>query len=225
MRLITLPRLAVALVLVDLLVVVLHLLHVQAGASAPDLLLHDRLRINRDRGLAELLGYVQTLSAAGLLTVIYWRLREPLALAWAFVLFIVVADDAFFLHERGGISLADAWDLPNPGGLTAVDAGELSTWAILGAICLAALLLAARASSARERRATRPLVAAFLALIFFAVLVDMVHAGVGTKGTILGIEIDPAISLIEASGELFSMTAILLAAAARYCAAAEPQLT
>lgn len=214
-------RLAVALVLADIGVVVLHLAHLNAGGSIPSFLLSDRFAINRDRGLAELFGYVQTLAAAGLLVVLYRRTRQALLLAWAIVLFVVAVDDAFFVHERAGTWVAGALQIPATGGLRGSDFGELAVWAVLGTACLVGLVLAARASSARVRRANRPMVAAFCALIFFAVVVDMVHQALGAEGTsVLGLDVDATLRLIEAAGELFSMTLILLAAVALFLRAA-----
>lgn len=216
MRSSTFRLLVASLVVIDLVAVALHLLHVRAGVGSPEWLLSGRFALNADRGLAELLGYVQVLAAVALLVALFRHVRQPLPLAWAAVLFVVVVDDAFFLHERLGARAAAAWDLPATAGLRGSDLGELAVWALLGACGLVTLLLAARSSSAGERRASRPLVAAFAGLIAFAVVLDMVHQAVGGGGaTLMGVALNPALRFVEASGELFTMSAILLAVVAR----------
>ena len=204
-------RVALLLVLGDVFVVLLHLAEVRVGPLGPDWFPSARLRINQDRGLAETWGYVQTGLAAVLLVAVSRRVHEPLSLAWAGVLFLVLLDDAFFLHERMGEWAAETWDLPVTGGLREIDIGELGAWALMGVLALTALLLAARATGQQERRASLPLFAAFLALIFFAVVLDMVHQAVGAGGArLLGVELDPALRFVEALGELLAMTGILL---------------
>lgn len=153
------------LLLGDLVVVVLHLVEVRVGPVDPDWFPAGRLRLNRDRGLAESWGCVQTLAAAALLLVVHRRSGELLPLAWAGVLVVVVLDDGVFLYERLGNWAAATWDLPASAGLRPVDVGELGAGAVLGIPALGALLLAARGSSSEERRRSLPLLGAFLALV------------------------------------------------------------
>lgn len=114
MRSLPFRRVVLLLALGDLVVVLLHLAEVRVGPLGPDWFPSGRLRLNRDRGLAESWGYAQTALAVVLLLVVHQRVRQPLALAWAGVLTVVVLDDALALHERIGIWAAQAWDLPAP---------------------------------------------------------------------------------------------------------------
>lgn len=207
----TFRRVAALIVIADVFVVLLHLAEVRVGPLGPDWFPSARLRINQDRGLAEAWGYLQTGLAAVLLVVVYRRVHEPLSLAWAAVLCLVVLDDAFFFHERLGEWSAHRWDLPVTGGLRAIDVGELGAWALMGVGALAALLVAARATSPEGRRASLPLLGGMLALVFFAIVFDMAHQAVGAGGArLLGVELDPAFRFVEALGELLAMTVILL---------------
>lgn len=212
MRSLAFRWIVLCLALGDLVVVLLHLAEVRVGPLGPDWFPSGRLRMNRDRGLAEAWGYAQTALAVALLLVVHQQARQPLALAWAGVLTLVVLDDSLTLHERIGTWTAQAWGLPAPGGLRGSDLGELVAWAFMGVLALALLLLGTRASTPRQRRAMAPLLGGFLSLMFFAVVVDMAHQALGSDGDrFLGIEINPALRFAEALGELISMTAILVA--------------
>ena len=211
----TVRRVAVILVLGNLVAVALHLAEVRAGPLGPDGFPSGRLRINRDQGLAEVWGYLQTSVAVALLVVVFAKKQNALALAWAAVLTLVVLDDSLGLHERLGSRAGRALQLPSPGGLRPSDLGELLAWGLMGVVAVAALLLGWRASTHRQRSATGPLFGSFIALVFFAIVVDLVHQAVSSDNRqIWGIELNPAVRFAEASGELFSMTAIALAALA-----------
>ena len=47
------------------------------------------------------------------------------ALCWGLLMLFLLADDALWLHERYGASLAETLGLPAIGGLQAADLGEL----------------------------------------------------------------------------------------------------
>lgn len=209
MRMSMLRSAALGWLLLDLVVVALHLLRARLGAEG--VLSDPRLALNKDRGLAEVLGYTQTMVAVALLTLVYLHKRLTLALAWAGVLLLIIADDALFLHERGGRWLAATGGLPAVGGLRSSDLGELAVWAALGGVTLLALTLGATTSAAPARRQFRPLAAAFCALVFFAVVMDVGHQALGS-GTVFGVELDPALRFVEASGELLAMTGLAVAA-------------
>ena len=196
------------------LVVVLHLLHVRASTSAPAWLHDEHLALNRDRGLAELLGYAELLVAAGFLVAVHRRAREAVVLAWAAVLLLVLADDSLFLHERVGYQVVARWGVQDAAGLRGSDLGELGAWAVMGLGAAVLLLVSSRRSSRNARRALRPFVLAFAALVFFAVVVDLLDQALGGDGqAVAGIALDPALRVVESGGELLSVTALMLTAA------------
>jgi hypothetical protein len=64
----------------------------------------------------------------------------------------VLVDDAFRVHEKGGIRIADALDLQPFGGLRPIDPGELLVWTAVGVPLLAAAVFAIVRSPKEDRR-------------------------------------------------------------------------
>lgn len=166
-----------------------------------------------DGSYMEQAGYAQLLTAVVILAMRGWSLRSGVLGVWALVLTIVVADDAFQLHERVGALAARGLGLPAVSGLRAVDLGELMFWAVSGTILGAVLLVAHLRARGAERRHSWTLALLLVALSAFAVVIDMVHGVVSSRGTE---QLQIAMALLENAGELGVMTAILLAVVVSY---------
>ncbi|WP_299033031.1 hypothetical protein [uncultured Pseudokineococcus sp.] len=161
-----------------------------------------------DRSYAEVLGYAQLGAAALVLLVGALRHRAALLAGWAALLAVVVVDDAAGLHERGGLALVDALDLPALLGLRPDDLGEMAVWAAYGLpLGLVVLVLHLRSPS-RVRRASWWLAAGFVPLGAAGAGLDMLHSALAPPGSVVGL----LLGSLESVGELASMSLLLVLA-------------
>lgn len=170
---------------------------------------HPGWRADPDGSFAEIWGYAKSIAAACLLVFLFLRHRRATVLLGAALLFVVVAlDDMLQFHERGGGFLANNLGLPSMFGLRAQDLGELIVWALLGIPLVLLILVGYLRSDPLPRRITLTLVPPFVALLFFAVAVDLfliIALELGWPGRPVYL-----VQLTETVGELVSFTAILL---------------
>ncbi len=158
-------------------------------------------RVDVDAGLAEWFMYLQGVACALLLLGVFRATRQPVHAAWALIFLFVVADDAFMIHERLGAYLATAFGLPALPGLRPDDSGELLVWAAAGAVLLGILWRGFARSGRNARAAGGVLGLVFATLVFFAVVVDMLHIALGQLGT----RLYKLLPIIEDGGEMLSM--------------------
>lgn len=163
-----------------------------------------------ERSYIEIVGYLQLLAAAALVLLLGRRSApgNSVITAWGVVLLLVLADDVFALHEWIGATLADA-GAPALPGLRREDTGELLTWAALGTGCSALLLATHRRSGPQGRQVSWTLLGLILVLSVFVVGVDMLHIVVSPVAPSV---VEGALIYLEASGELLTMTGLLVAA-------------
>ena len=131
-----------------------------------------------DRSVPEILMYGQTLLASVLTGLLFRRtgLRAFLVLS---VLFgFVLLDDAFSYHETVGALLVGALDLQPWGGLRNQDLGELLAWGLAGLGMLPLLGWGLKGMTARDGAIFILYGLLFGMLVFFAVVVDMLHSAV-----------------------------------------------
>ncbi|SDY66826.1 hypothetical protein SAMN05661080_04223 [Modestobacter sp. DSM 44400] len=167
-----------------------------------------RWAVNSDRSFIEILGYLQLLSAATLLSVVGGRHRRgPVYAGWAITLVVVVLDDSLGLHERGGAWLKHRDLVPSPFGLPPQELGELATWALLGVPILFLLWGTHRGSYPVARRDSWWLAGLTGVLMAFAVGVDLMHEVIEelTDNSV----VDLLATFVEAGGEVGAMSALL----------------
>ena len=123
-------------------------------------------------------------------------------LAWALVFTYLLVDDSMQAHERIGAWFADTLALPEVGSLRPVDIGELITSAIAGLVLLSFLTVSYLRASIDARHFARMLAMGIAGLVFFGIVLDMIHF---EKGYLL----DKAMGAIEDGGEMIVMSAIL----------------
>lgn len=138
-----------------------------------------------DGSLPEVLNYAQAGGCALFLALTGRRCASPVLYAWAGIFAFILIDDAFQYHERFGAGLAQALSLPAMGGLRAVDFGELLAWALAGLILLPLALRAAFRAQGIERGMGLMILLVFVALVFFAVVIDMAHSALGSRIVLL----------------------------------------
>ena len=154
-----------------------------------------------DRGYAELFQYLKALTIAVSFIAMAWQTREGLYGAWAVLFVYVLCDDAMEIHESAGRALSTHWDYDSAFGLRAVDLGELTVSALAGIPLLGLITYFYRRSSHRARDASKDLVLLLAILVFFGIVVDMVHSLVEDLAL-------QGLTIIEDSGEMVSMSLI-----------------
>lgn len=194
----------------------LHLIH-----RYTDLLPQTAYSIEEDRSYAELLQYAKQASILGLLGLLAVRRRAPAYLGWIALFAYLLLDDAFMIHERLGVALAEALPLRRAAGLRGRDFGELLISGAAGAVLLLVVAIAHRRSAAAERAFARSLVALLAALVVFGVVLDMgqimLWADRSTRRWA-----DEA-GMLEDGGEMVVMTMLVVLVARSAAAATEPE--
>jgi hypothetical protein len=123
-------------------------------------------------------------------------------LAWALVFGYILVDDSFSIHEGLGERVADGFNFAPILGIRAVDLGEIAVSAMVGSGLLLAVGAAYRWGSETFRGVSRILLVMLGGLVFFGVVVDVVHEMVG-HGWIY-----PIVGGIEDGGEMMVMSVI-----------------
>jgi hypothetical protein len=158
--------------------------------------------IGRDRSYAEMFGYLKIAIIILLLISFQREWKRPIYLALIPIFTFVFLDDAFQVHERLGLAIADALALQPFAGLRARDFGELIVWTAF-AVPLFAVALAAFVRSPQADRSNGVLlISAFAVLVLFAVVADMAHVLV--RGTFRGTDL--LFTVIEDGGEQITLT-------------------
>jgi len=111
-----------------------------------------------------------------------------------------LCDDAFQLHERRGVLVATRWHFTGALGLRARDFGELIVTGVVGAGLTALIFAVYLRSGRRARDDSRGLAILIAGLVFFGVVVDMLHvAADGSGRAVTG----GALGIVEDGGEMF----------------------
>lgn len=169
------PRLLLALLAVDLLLILLHGSWVWLGRQGVTPPPPNLVAITRDLSIPEFFNYAKWIAIVVMLGLAWRRSGWPTLAAFAVIYGVVFLDDALSIHETVGVRLAVGWGLPDVFGLRAQDLGELAIWSVLGALLLAMLAWGFVRSPEEGRKAGRTLGLLFGALIVCAVGADMVH--------------------------------------------------
>ncbi|MGH9877704.1 MAG: hypothetical protein ACRD5H_08705 [Nitrososphaerales archaeon] len=158
--------------------------------------------LETDRGYSEIFQYVKIYWIVILLAAL-WRLRrEGVYVAWMLLYAYLLCDDAFQIHERGGGAIARHWGYENALGLRARDFGELTVAGALGLAFLVLIGIMYLRSACDARNASKDLTLLFSVIVFFGVIIDMLHivAGDGYGNVVFGV--------IEDGGEMFATSAV-----------------
>lgn len=190
-------RLLAGLLIADLLFVLMHVLHKQALPAFADI----SFMVTLEGGYGERFQYLKEVSIAVMLGFLASRHRSALFAAWALVFFYLLLDDSLSVHERLGSWLAGVLGFQAALGLRAVDFGELLVSGVVaGGFVLLIATLALR-STARMRRLCVDYLQLLALLVFFGVVVDMLHV-IGKDYGLRGL------GLLEDGGEMLAMSLI-----------------
>jgi hypothetical protein len=165
-------------------------------------ILSSRWDIDIDRSYAEMFGYLKLMLILFLLISIPRVWKRPIYLAFTLIFVFVLVDDAFQVHERGGMRIAEALDLQPFLGLRPIDPGELLVWTMVGVPLLAAAAFAIVRSPKEDRANGLLLLGALAVLALFAVVTDMAH--VVLRGAFWGA--NDLFTVIEDGGEQFTLS-------------------
>jgi hypothetical protein len=144
--------------------------------SASTLQRFPQLNIELDHSLPEYFMYLKWLIAILATAVAFDRARVPIYAAWCVLFIYFLLDDALRMHEQLGGWITASLALKSTFFLRGQDIGELLVYGAVGSLLLGQIVLGFFLSGdERARRFSRTLAVALIALIFFAVVVDMLH--------------------------------------------------
>jgi hypothetical protein len=147
-------------------------------------------------------GYLKLMLILFLLISIPRVWKRPIYVSLILIFAFVLVDDAFQVHERGGMRIAEALDLQPFLGLRPIDPGELLVWTMVGVPLLAAAAFAIVRSPKDDRANGLLLLGALAVLALFAVVTDMAH--VVLRGAFWGA--NDLFTVIEDGGEQFTLS-------------------
>lgn len=157
--------------------------------------------LTMERGYSEIFQYVKTYWIVIMLAALWWRTREYVYIAWMLLFTYLLVDDAFEIHERGGHAIASHWAYESSFGLRAQDFGELTVSGMFGLVFLVLILITYLRSTRDARNASKNLAFLFGVILFFGVIVDMLHS-------IAGVGYEVVFGVTEDGGEMFAMSIV-----------------
>jgi hypothetical protein len=159
--------------------------------------------LETDRGYAEFFQYAKELWIVVLLLGIWLRTRHWGFFAWALLFTYLLLDDSLEIHETlGGVIAAN---LPWDGylGLRGQDYGELAVSAIAGGSLAVLIGAAYLRASTNFRQVTHHLLMLLMLIVFFGVVVDMLHIAVD-----MGRRVSIGLAVVEDGGEMVAMSLV-----------------
>ncbi|MCL4285855.1 MAG: hypothetical protein KJZ62_12245 [Fimbriimonadaceae bacterium] len=188
--------LLIVLLCCDLAFVVLHF----ANVLSPQLR-NPLFNIECDRGYAEAFQYAKYSLILVSLVLTAWKNGVWRYISWVLVLGYFLADDSLKLHEQLGGLVAEKLDFIPPLGLRLQDVGELAVSATAGSLLMITIVSAYRGGSVDFKRTSKDLSLLTLLLVFFGVVVDMVHAALD-----MGRAASLVLEFLEGGGEMLSVS-------------------
>lgn len=132
-----------------------------------------QLKLQPVWSLPSLFIYLKWLLIAACLATAWRKSDEPLLLSLAIIFGLLLIDDSLELHEQLGTATKDWLGYGPAFGLRGDDLGELTIWAILGAVCCAVFALGYRRSSLAGRGIGHVFLLGIAALAACGIVVDM----------------------------------------------------
>lgn len=190
------------LIATDLAFCAIHLLHVYSPVANDWL-----FSIQTDRSYAELFQYIKLFWLVLLLAGLTLSHKAFAYLGWTALFVYLLIDDIFRVHESVGLVLAASLGLPSIVGLRPRDLGELLVSGVAGAALLTLIGLGYLWSTPAQKALSVRLGLLLGMLVFFGVLVDMLHVIVmATPGWSV------ALALLEDGGEMLTVSVMVRAA-------------
>lgn len=121
--------------------------------------------------------------------------------AWSLLFLYFLLDDSLQIHERLGSDLANYFEFQSVYQLRALDYGELVVSMFFGVFLFSFIGFSYLYSDSTAKLVSKHLFILVMFMVFFGVLVDMVHSAIPWGKSISG--------LIEDGGEMMIMSVIL----------------
>lgn len=188
-------KLSIALLVTDLIFLIIHLLFVTNQVSSP------MFSIFQDLGYSEIYQYIKEIWIFIFLVLLFLTHRAKIFLAWSFLFGYFFLDDSVRIHERLGSEIAKILNFPEAFGLRPHDFGELAVSAFFGTIIFAFIWICYKQTSATRKLISKRIFKLILALVFFGILFDTIHAALDFGYYFFG--------FIEDGGEMIVMSLIL----------------
>ncbi|WP_324276184.1 hypothetical protein [Blastococcus brunescens] len=214
--------LAIALSVVDVLLIIGNLVHLRVnGPREPVHQVFSSSVWNGylDNSFPEMFGFAQLVGAVVALGFVWSDRRAGVYLAWMVVLLVVLADDLLQLHERGGATLVGSLDLPAIAGLRAQDLGELAVWASFAVALAPALLVTHVRASPVDRRNSWIVSGGIAVLAVAGVVVDLLDIALVP---LVPAVVSTGVTVLETTGELVATTVLAVSAFAMAMRSAVP---
>jgi hypothetical protein len=167
-------------------------------------MLDARFDIGRDRGFAEVFGYIKFFWISILFACVCRSTRSGSYLAWMSVFIYFLVDDSMQLHERIGGIVASRFHFHPPFNLRLQDFGELTVSATAGVVLSIVLASAYWRGSHTFRNVSKDMLLLVLVLVFFGVFVDMAHMTAADGSLISG-----GLAVAEDGGEMMAVSLML----------------
>lgn len=161
------------------------------------------LNIEKDQGYAEFYQYTKFFWIFSLLIYLcFWR--DGRFLAWAFLFLYLLADDALSIHENVGGIISERLDFAPLFGLRLQDYGELAVTGVMFIFLFGPLFWVYWNGSQEFKSTSRNIAILLSSLIFFGVVVDMLHVMVDFGGRVSFL-----LGVVEDGGEMLSVSLVL----------------
>lgn len=186
------------LLAVDLGFIILHCLRATPFLDNP------LFSLAADNGYPERFQYLKEFWISGCLMLLAIRNKQLGLAFWGLLFFYILLDDALQIHELAGNWIAQTLHYQPAMGLHPKDLGELSVSFICALVLAPPLLWFHKQGDPGYRLISIQLSILLLALVFFGIFIDMLHAILTATGKLA----DYAMELIEESGEMVVMSVI-----------------
>jgi hypothetical protein len=182
----------------DFAFIVLHILYKTSILSS------SYFSLKRDLGYSEFFQYTKFLWIIILLIYLIRKTGAWEYLAWLAVFTYFLADDAFQLHENIGRTIANSLGFTAPFNLRLQDIGELTVFAIAGALLAILLAWSYWKGSQMFRNISKDLLILTAVIAFFGIFVDAAEIGIN-----LGLFIKETLGLFDDGGEMVVVSVML----------------
>ncbi len=162
-----------------------------------------KFNLANDMGYPEMYQYIKFFWIIILFLNLALKNRSLHYIPWVLLFTYFLLDDSLQIHEHAGYFFTEHFNFTPLFGLRMQDYGELASAATAGILLLPPLVWAYRKGTQIFRKISLDIGLLVLGLVFFGVVVDMIHIVVplGTVSFILGV--------VEESGEMLAVSLIL----------------
>jgi len=158
--------------------------------------------VEKDFGYAEVYQYIKELWIVVLLSITALKKKHIIYVAWALLFMYFLFDDSLRIHELLGRRLVHHFHFQPMFDLRAQDFGELCVSMVFGSLLFTFIGVSYLFSNDKVKQISKHLFAFVLALVFFGIVIDMLHVAIPTWGK-------PLFGLIEDGGEMLVMSVIV----------------